>query len=149
MGDAAFWAGKRLGDLPAYRALAAGESAAEADRLGLPLVSGEVLLGVYTNPAGTHQAHVAITSAAVVVGDESGWGRMAYAVMAVFRLRGAKADWDSATIVAGDGTELPVHMPCEPYKPVTSLSGYLRKVSSVQPDVADRPVPTRAPAVAS
>ncbi len=147
MGDAAFWAGKRLGILSRYRSVPAEAAGVEADRIGLPLESGERLLGIYANPPGTVQTAVAVTSAAIATATAGGWDRMRYADLSVVRFTGGKGDWDRVTLAAADGSELDVYLLDDLVKPVTDLSGYLLKVSRAR-RVFDRDPQIRVPALA-
>jgi hypothetical protein len=132
MANAALWACKRLGILPRYRVVAADSARAEAERIGLVIDAGETLVGLFTNPAEVVARLLAITSRAVAVGGPGGWARMPYAALSAMRFEGGKEQWDVLTLVSIDGRELPVHMPGEVEKPITSLACFLRKVSAAQ-----------------
>ena len=137
MGDAAFWARKRLGILPRYRTVTAESARAEAGRIGLTVDAREAPIGVYTNPPGAEQSLVAITSTAVAVREPSAWGRMPYAALSAVRFEGGKDEWNVLTLVSADGRELAVHMPGDVEKPITSLATFLRKASAAE-QVFDR-----------
>ena len=142
MGDAAFWARKRLGSVSRYRVVPsdAGASRAEAARIHLDVRPHETLLGVYTNPPASTRKYVAVTSAAIAVGGDTGWRRMPYDALVAIRFCGEKRDWDVITLLAADGTTMAVEMAGGPGKPTTALSTFLLKVSPARREFDRAPV---------